>query len=263
MSETVSFTAFGTSFRLSADDPALLAGAIDRARTLGWTEAMGGGAAIEYLFRRALDAGEERSAFALECDAAPIRRSTDREELLDGFEDHAKIQTAYHARNVLFVHAGAVGWKGRGIVMPGRSGAGKTTLVRALVDAGADYYSDEFAVLDAAGHVHRYALPLSIRGSGARPARRSAGEIGARVGTAPIGVDLVVITEYRPGARWRPRALSNGEALLGLMENTVAARQPPQRTLPFLRQAVLRARAIHSRRGDAHAIVERLIAELP
>jgi hypothetical protein len=256
------FTAFGTSFRLRGADPAVLGGAVDRARALGWTQTVCGEAAIDYLFRQAPPDDEAPRSFELECDAAPIRRTIDLGELLDAFEDHAKIQTAYHAKEVLFVHAGVIGWRGRGIVMPGRSGAGKTTLVRALIEAGADYYSDEFAILDAEGQVHTYALPLSIRGSGARPARCSAEEIGARVGTMPVGVDLIVITEYRRGARWKPCILTKAEALLALMENTVAARQPPRHTLPLLGQAVLRARAIKSRRGEARAIVEKLLAEL-
>jgi hypothetical protein len=36
-------------------------------------------------------------------------------------------------------------------VLPGRSFAGKTTLVAALVQVGAEYWSDEYPVLDAEG----------------------------------------------------------------------------------------------------------------
>jgi hypothetical protein len=43
------------------------------------------------------------------------------------------------------------------MVLPGKSFAGKTTLVAALVRAGAEYWSDEYAVLDANGDVHPYA----------------------------------------------------------------------------------------------------------
>ena len=48
-------------------------------------------------------------------------------------------------------------------MIPGSSFSGKTTLVRALVDAGAVYYSDEFAALDETGRVFRYAKWLSVR----------------------------------------------------------------------------------------------------
>jgi hypothetical protein len=257
------FKAFGASFCLGAEGRALLGAAVKRARTLGWIQAAGASAAVEYVFRQTPQDETAPCRFELDCDGAPIRRAADLRELLDAFEDHAKLLTACHAKGVLFVHAGVIGWRGRGILIPGRSGAGKTTLVRALIEAGADYYSDEFAVLDADGQVQSYALPLSIRGSGVRPVRCSAEQIGARVGAAPVSVDLIVITEYQRHARWRPRVLSKAEALLALMENTVAARQPPQHTLPLLRQTVLRARAIRSKRGEARAIVDKLLAGLP
>ena len=53
-------------------------------------------------------------------------------------------------------HAGVVGWRGRAIVIPGRSHAGKSTLVAELVRRGAVYYCDEFAVLHETGRVHPY-----------------------------------------------------------------------------------------------------------
>jgi hypothetical protein len=157
-----------------------------------------------------------------------------------------------------------VSWRGRGIVLPGRSCAGKSTLVQALVEAGAEYYSDEFAVLDPAGRLHPYPLPLCIRANGPQPATRtSAGALGGRTGDGPLPVDLIVMTSYQPRARWRPLPLSRSHALLALIENTVAARQPPERTMPILRQAVLTARAIHSRRGEARAAARAVLAELP
>src|SRR5207247_125098 len=63
-------------------------------------------------------------------------------------------------------HAGAVAHRGRIALLPGQSFAGKTTLTAALVELGALYYSDEFAVLDADGLVHPYAKDLSIRDHG-------------------------------------------------------------------------------------------------
>jgi len=66
---------------------------------------------------------------------------------------------ALWARRRVFVHAGVVAWQGRAVLIPGRTLSGKSWLVRALVRAGAEYYSDEFAVLDARGRVHPYPLP--------------------------------------------------------------------------------------------------------
>ena len=86
---------------------------------------------------------------------------------------------AANTRDWIFVHAGAVACGGRAVVLPGESFSGKTTLVAALVQAGASYYSDEYAVLDADGRVHPYARRLSIRSDGGEPTQeRHVGELG-------------------------------------------------------------------------------------
>ena len=123
--------------------------------------------------------------------------------------------------------------------MPGASFAGKTTLVQAWLEAGATYYSDEFAVLDRAGRVHPFARPLAIRDrSTALTHRVPAAALGAETGTTPLPIGLVLVTSYRAGARWRPRRLTAAPALLALMRHTVAARGNPEHSMPILKQAV-------------------------
>jgi hypothetical protein len=72
---------------------------------------------------------------------------------------------------------------------------------------------------------------------------------------APIPVRLVVVTTYQPGATWRPRTLSPGQALLALMDNTVAARRNPAYSMPILKHTLSGAAAIRGKRGEAGAIV--------
>jgi len=83
--------------------------------------------------------------------------------VFEAFETDLQLYVAEMAPRRLFVHAGVVGWRGQAIIIPGRTFTGKTTLVAALVKAGATYYSDEYAVLDVRGRVHPYARPLGIR----------------------------------------------------------------------------------------------------
>ena len=149
------------------------------------------------------------------------------------------------------------------MIIPGRTMTGKTTLVGALVRAGATYYSDEFAVLDKAGHVHPYPVPLSIRGTGGEPGVQTPVEsLGGQAGTEPLPLGVIVVTQYQPNARWRPRPLSPARALLACMNNAVAAQREPQYTMPILRLAVLGARAIESARGEADAVARRLLRRL-
>ena len=170
------------------------------------------------------------------------------------FDWRLKAYLAEHARQRVIVHAGAVGWKGRAIVLPGASMSGKTSLVAALLRAGASYYSDEYAVLDRRGRVHPYPTPLQVRDERTlmqtpRPAQDLGGEVGAK----PLPVGLIVVSRYRPGARWRPRRLSRGEAMLRMVANAVSARRNPALVLPVLSAAVGAATAWIGTRGEADA----------
>jgi hypothetical protein len=187
-------------------------------------------------------------------------RTMDLDEVYETFESDLQLYLAEMAHRRVFVHAGVVGWGGQAIVIPGRSHSGKTTLVKTLVEAGATYYSDEYAVLDADGRVRPYAKSLSIRQQdGQKPKRCTAAELGARTGTKPLPVGLVVMSEYKPEAKWRPRTLSAGQGALALLANTVAARRQPETTFATLRQVVAGAPVIQSARGEAREIVDSLL----
>ena len=192
---------------------------------------------------------------------AHVRRLTDVRSALAA---HAERVVAERAPDHLFVHAGVVGWDGRAIVMPGSSFAGKTTLVQAWLEAGATYYSDEFAVLDRAGRVHPFARPLAIRdGSTALTRRVPVAALGAETGTTPLPIGLVLVTSYRVGARWRPRRLTAAPTLLALMRNTVAARGNPKHSMPILKQAVSGGAAFAGPRGEARTLVSAILPHVP
>lgn len=191
-----------------------------------------------------------------------LARTMDLEEALGTLESDLQLYVASAARDRVFVHAGAVGWRGRAIVLPGRSCSGKTSLVAALVRAGATYYSDEYAVLDVRGRVHPYPKPLSIReGPDARPRKCPAEALGV-VGVKPLPVGLVVVSRFEPHARWRPRLLSPGEAILELLANTVSARVRPRRALATLDQVVRQAPAVKGKRGEAEQVAAAVLDRL-
>src|SRR5579871_2866237 len=96
-------------------------------------------------------------------DGAPIHDAPGRDYALIMLESQINGHVALEAEDYVFVHAGVVGNGTRAIVIPGVSFSGKTTLVRALVEAGAVYFSDEFAVFDEAGLVHPYPRRLALR----------------------------------------------------------------------------------------------------
>jgi len=186
-------------------------------------------------------------------------RSTQLEEALNFLEHHLEEFVAQEAPDRIFVHAGVVAWKGRAIVIPGSSHSGKTSLVTALLAAGATYYSDEFAVLDERGRVHPYLRPLRIRDTDDLGRRVTAAEMGARSGRGSLPVGLVASTRYEPGARWRPRRLSHGESTLELLSHTVPARFRPRQVMRVLDAAARPAFGLKGRRGEAAEVAGSLL----
>ncbi len=194
--------------------------------------------------------------------AERIARSHDLTSVYQTLEEDLKLHVAASAPSRVFVHAGVVGWRGGAIVLPGRTFAGKSTLVDALVRAGATYYSDEYAVLDARGRVHPFARELKLRARQGEAGKQDSEQAAEpRIGTRPLPVRLVALTHYQAGAHWRSRALTPGQALLALMESTVPVRHRPEATLKALREVVTRAPVIKGVRGEVEEAVERLLSQ--
>src|SRR5215813_7086410 len=199
----------------------------------------------------------------LYADHVRIARSLNITEVFERLESDLRLFVAEVARHRVFVHAGVVGWKGKAIVIPGRSYSGKSTLVSELVRAGATYYSDEYAVFDSRGRVYPFSKPLEIRESGDfKQTKFGIEQFGGRTATKPIPVGLVMVTQYRAGAHWRPRSLSDGQAVLALLANTDSARRQPERALSALQRAVTTAQVLKGVRGEAGLLAPSILATL-
>lgn len=200
----------------------------------------------------------QRMSNMVYADAVCVARTPELHQAVDAFEADLQIYVAEMSPHRLFVHAGVVAVRGKAVVIPGRSFSGKSTLTAELVKAGATYYSDEYAVLDAHGRVHHYARPLSMRENGhlEKPKKYKVEKFGGRAGVKPIPVGLVVVSKYRPGAEWRPRQLTSGEGALELIANTVSARREPQKVLSTLNHVVAGAPVLKGFRGEAGQVVD-------
>ncbi len=181
--------------------------------------------------------------------------------MLEGLERDARSFVAEHARAYLFVHAAVVGWNGLAIVMPGKSMSGKTSMAVEFVRAGAEYYSDEFAVFDEAGLVHPYAKPLSIRDikDGDRQRDYPVEYFGGRAGRKPVRVGLVLATHYGEGAQWRPRQLSPGRGVMSLLSNAVGARNKSGTAIEILARAIEKATILQGVRGEGATVVKSVL----
>jgi hypothetical protein len=258
----LTFKSFGVRFGVRSDDPRSLE-RLAQYLPPGTREAAPG--IVERLYSIRLG-GEARRGVRrfnlLYANHVRLARTTDAEELFERFESDLQLTVAEAARGRVFLHAGVVGWRGRAVLVPGRSFSGKTTLTAELVRAGATYYSDEYAVLDREGRVHPYAKPLSVRDEGGAMRQRKVAveEFGGRGATKPLPVGLVVVSEYRGGGtRWRPRALSMGRGSLALLEHAVPARRRPAEVLETLEKVVRGAVVLRGARGEATETARRIL----
>jgi len=259
----LSFDAYGVRVGVRTNAPGLL-DLIRRQLPLGWKPAAS--PRVERLYSLVLSTaggrGDRRFHFLYE-DDVEIARAKNVEMLFLKLESSLRLYVAEMTRRRVFVHAGVVGVGNRAIIIPARSMGGKSTLTAAFIRAGATYYSDEYAVLDSRGRVHPYAKPISIRNSkDYSQTDHAVEEFGGVAGTRPLPVGLVLLTNYKKGARWRPTSLSPGKSVLAILDHTVSARRNPDKAFETLRAVVSGAKVMKGTRGEASDVVEAVLQEM-
>jgi hypothetical protein len=170
-------------------------------------------------------------------------------EMLLGETGHS---LADKSRGGLLFHAGALVWKGKGLLLPGDIGAGKTTLTAwlALKPTGSlEYLTDELVFFpDGADAMQTYTRPLNLK----RPARTALEDLFDFEGdsngilSTPYGdlispdlvnfagprdetpLSLIVFPRYAAGNEFELKRLSKAQAGLALMECLVNARNLPE-----------------------------------
>jgi hypothetical protein len=247
----VAARAYGVTFRVQVDDPSLLPTLVARLPPGTRTGRTSVREAFCCSVETMLSAQGSAQACRVYLDDTLHSVEGDTTECLDEFESLIRFEVARRAPLWTFVHAGVVGWHGRAIVIPGKSYSGKSTLVHALVGAGATYYSDEYAVLDQRGLVYPFAQPLMQRTESGTRLRLSPHDLGATVGTCALPVGMVALTHHTPGAQWAPVTKTPGEGLLALLANSVRAQTAPARVMRALARVAEQATVLESPRAEA------------
>jgi hypothetical protein len=193
-------------------------------------------------------------------DSTRLGRTLHLEELFPLLAADLRLFVAEWARTRVFLHAGVVGWKGRAILLPGTGRAGTSTLVAELVRAGARFYSDEFAVIDARGRVHPFHTPILLRSGVAERGDHEVEAAGGRNGRMPLPVGLVVATRYQEGVAWQPRPLGPGDGAPALLAAAVAARRAPDTVLRAIEEIAVTAPVLEGPRGEARETAEQILA---
>lgn len=162
-------------------------------------------------------------------------------------------------RGLYAVHAGCVVWRGRAILLPGPTHAGKSSLVAELLRRGATYYSDEYALIDGQGRVHPYPRAVLMRNGSPEQNPMLASEWGAAVGDGPAAVGWIFAVNYQPDGAWKLQPMEQSDSTFALLRNTphVLAEAPVM--LSHFHRAVLGARGFHGVRNDAAEAADRIL----
>ncbi|MCP4966018.1 MAG: hypothetical protein GY926_12375 [bacterium] len=171
--------------------------------------------------------------------------------------DDLHLSVALHSRAGVFVHAGVVGWNDRAILLPGRSRWGKSTLVEALVRAGAQYLSDEYAILLPNGRIQSYPRPIHLRTPHGRTLLdpRSIGTVAQRT----YRPSVAVLARYRPGANWNPEVLSPASTALAAFDGMVVAAVAPERAMQAAATLARQIVAVYSLRDETARTVPAIL----
>jgi hypothetical protein len=261
---TLTFQSHGVTASVQVDAVTPL-DRIYRCLTPGWEPAPEAIPDLMYSLKSS-DYGRTGGRYVLHRRHQKLIDTAELDEALQILESDLHFHIAQRARGYLFVHAGVVVWRGCAILLPGHSFSGKSTLTWALLQAGAHYYSDEYAVIDPLGYVHAFARPLALRRPNERGVIRLEPEsVGSFAAAKAAPVKLIAFCTYQSGFEWRHWPLMPGEAMLQLIRYTVAVRQEPERTMSTLRMAISHARSLKAVRAEASEAAINLlrIAESP
>ena len=177
------------------------------------------------------------------------------------FSSILRLTIAENAVDRVFVHAGVVGLHGKAVVFPARSFKGKTSIVSELIKAGAEYYSDEYAVIDFNGLVHPFPRDLSVRAGMNDYDEQDVppNRFGAKIGKVPISIGSVILTEFVEGESWDPKMLTVGEGILETIPHTIPLHSNTEMSLNVLNLAFENAIILKGPRGEAPETATKII----
>lgn len=196
----------------------------------------------------------ERSedGYALRISGEQLYRGLTEAELAKCVMEHSVFHLADRCTSGVLLHAAAVAWEGRGIVAPGATGAGKSTLAAWLAGSGFDVLTDELAYVPLGSQrVGGFARPVSLRHPAvemlaARPGLRRIAKWGTaafdgvlvpiealcgRPPPAEVPLSLLAIPRHEAQAALSVRPLSRAEAEMRLMGCNLNARNFPDHGL--------------------------------
>jgi hypothetical protein len=163
---------------------------------------------------------------------------------------------AYFSGAGLLLHSALVSRAGVGVLLPGSTGKGKSTLAAWLLHCGYDYLTDELVFIPETGEssFQGFSRPLNMK-AGFRtlqenqfgiPHTASGIIAGSTVDLIPpelfgkgkvlsqVRIGLVVFPNYLPNTDFKIQRLSKAQIVLELMQCLINARNLPEHGFPFV-----------------------------
>lgn len=252
--------AYGVRISIDADDESVL----EQVKTV-FSEAFVGrlvfddrlmdGPNLSYSFRT-LETGEVE----YDLDGETVARFLKESGPSRHFNSLIRAHVAGKSKDWVFVHSGVVEWQGKAILIPGRSGQGKTTLVSELIRIGAGYMSDEFAILDQDGMVHPFDRDLAVRSSELGFQKIAPDNFGARKQLEPIPAGMVLFTDFVEDGGWNPERITVGSGILEAIPQVIPVSFNTEFALKVLSTTFNRAIIVRSDRGEARDTAPQILA---
>lgn len=157
------------------------------------------------------------------------------------------------------VHAGAVQFGDQVLLLPGRTHAGKSSMVAELLRRGATYLSDEYALIDAEGRVHPYPRPLLLRNGNPSQTPVLPQDCHAPVAKGPAPIGWIMELQYRDTDGWNVLAVPQSHGLLILLRHTPHVLAEAPDLLDKFQRAAAHARCYTGTRMDAARAADEIL----
>lgn len=175
----------------------------------------------------------------------------------DRVESDLGLFTVEHLTDWVAVHSALVRIDGVVLALPGPSHAGKSTLCGAVLEAGGEVLSDEYALVAADARLVRgWPRRVRLRGGLTRPRR-----VGMALGGEVPQVDLIALVAYEASceAPLEVTTLPPAELVTGVLANTVCAASRPRFAFDAVVAWCRSVPGVAGRRGEAEAALRALV----
>jgi hypothetical protein len=177
------------------------------------------------------------------------------EDSLVRFESDFGLYVSEKLPGFVAVHAALLHVDDAVVIVPGKSGVGKSSLCVAAMDAGWEVWSDEYCLIDTStGEVSGWPRPVRQRlaGGGVRRIDHQ-GPVGPGQAT-----HVLTMTYSADVSGLALEPMSPGQVAMDLMANTVCARSRPEETFRATTALAKTVNGFTGHRGDVASCLEAL-----